>query len=147
MKNKLLQRGISLSCYLLPLFVLIALKLDHSQLRMCSHKFSNISIHRQDQLFHIWKVSLREPLTAFITNQPFNPNVYHVWISCNASFIRIKRGSYLPGLCPPASLSSIERGLATERARRGTFRGFGTERARLGTYRSFGTERAGQGTF
>ena len=63
------------------------------------------------------------------------------------SAAKIKRGSYLPGWCPPASLSSIKRGLGTERARLGTFRGFGTERARLGTFRGFYTERARLGTF
>merc|ERR1711888_368439 len=46
-----------------------------------------------------------------------------------------------------ASLSSIKRGLGTERARLGTFRGLGTERARLGTFSGFGTERARLGTF
>merc|ERR1712198_260806 len=53
----------------------------------------------------------------------------------------------VPGWCPPASLSSIKRGLGTERARLGTFRGFATERARLGIFRGFGTERARLGTF
>ena len=63
------------------------------------------------------------------------------------SAAKIKRGSYLPGWCPPASPSSIKRGLGTERARLGTFRGFSTERARLGTFRGFYTERARLGTF
>ena len=61
--------------------------------------------------------------------------------------VKIKRGSYLPGWCPPASLRSIKRGLGTERARLDTFRGFATEHARRGTFRGFGTERARQGTF
>ena len=61
--------------------------------------------------------------------------------------MKIKRGSYLPGWWPPASLSSIKRGLGTERARLGTFRGFATARARMGNFRGFGTERARLGTF
>ena len=36
------------------------------------------------------------------------------------SAAKIERGSYLPDWCPPASLSSIKRGLGTERARLGT---------------------------
>merc|ERR1712198_307479 len=53
----------------------------------------------------------------------------------------------VPGWCPPASLSSIKRGLGTERTWVGTFRGFATERANLGIFRGFGTERARLGTF
>ena len=44
-------------------------------------------------------------------------------------------------------VSTIKRGLGTERARLGTFRGLCTERARLGTFRGFGTERPRLGTF
>ena len=36
------------------------------------------------------------------------------------SAAKIERGSYPPDWCPPASLSSIKRGLGTERARLGT---------------------------
>ena len=39
----------------------------------------------------------------------------------------------VPSGFPKHTLSTIKRGLGTERARLGTFRGFGTERARLGT--------------
>ena len=72
---------------------------------------------------------------------------HHFTISCVGCWQRrLKRGSYLQGWCPPASLSSIKRGMDTERARLGTIRGFGTEHARPGTLRGFGTARA-RGTF
>merc|ERR1711951_302212 len=103
--------------------------------------FSYYSVLSINMIYNIYKFhkNQRPKMSSFIS-------FIHNQLG-RRSAAKIKRGSYLPGWCPPASPSSIKRGLGTERARLGTFRGFGTERARLGTFRGFYTERARLGAF